>query len=78
MPHSHCIRTMLDLKDKNISFTENFCEEVKIKGKISKMFYGILSYTPCRCANCGMKKEKSSLIKYGFKKSRLTLNSTSD
>lgn len=77
MSHSHCIRIMLDLKDKNISFTENFCEEVRIKGKISKMFYGVLSYTPFRCSNCGMKKENSSLIKYGFKKSRITLNSTS-
>lgn len=77
MSHSHYIRTMLDLKDKNITFLQSFCKETKIKGILSKVFYGILSYTPHRCVNCGMENEEMSIIKYGFKTSRLTLNSTS-
>ena len=77
MSHSHYIRLMLDLKDKNITFPVSFCKEIRIKGLLSKVFDGILSYTPHRCANCGMENEGVSLIKYGFKMSRLTLNSTS-
>lgn len=77
MSHSHYIRTMLDFKDKSITFLQFFCKELKIKGTLSKVFYGTLTYTPYRCVNCGMKKEDASIIKYGFKTSRLTLNSTS-
>ena len=77
MSHSYCIRTSLDLKDENIHFEEDFCKEIKIKGKRSKMYYGKLTYTPIRCANCGTEKEGHSIIKYGFKTSRITLNSVS-
>ena len=77
MSHSHCIRIMLDLKDKNISFPEKFCEERQVKGQLSKVFFSTLSYTPNRCSNCGIKKESSTIIKYGFKLSRITLNSIS-
>ena len=77
MSQSHYMRTILDLKDKNITFPDFRCEEKRINGRLSKVFYGILSYTPHRCANCGMEKEDFSIIRHGFKKSRLTMNSTS-
>lgn len=46
MSHNHCIRISLDLKDKNISFDSNFCEEQLIKGVKSKVYKGILTYNP--------------------------------
>ena len=69
MSQSHYMRTILDLKDKNITFPDFRCEEKRINGRLSKVFYGILSYTPHRCANCGMEKEDFSIIRHGFKKS---------
>ena len=76
LSQSHSIRFALDIKDKNITFGENNCAEQRIKGKRSKVFYGKLTYHPKQCANCGMKNEEYSIIKYGYKTSRLTLNST--
>ncbi len=31
MSHNNCILTLLDLKDKNITFSENWMEDVQIK-----------------------------------------------
>ena len=76
LSQSHSIRFALDIKDKNITFGENNCAEQRIKGKRSKVFYGKLTYHPKQCVNCGMKNEEYSIIKYGYKTSRLTLNST--
>lgn len=76
MSQSHSIRFALDIKDKNITFGKNNCSEKRIKGKQSKVFYGTLTYHPTHCANCGMENNAYSIIKYGFKTSRLTLNST--
>lgn len=75
MSHSHCTRISLDLKDENITFPEKYCEEKVVRGKRSKVYYGQLSYTPERCVNCGMENQASSIVKWGFKVSRLTLNS---
>ncbi|WP_156097506.1 hypothetical protein [Carnobacterium alterfunditum] len=49
MSHNNCIRTALDLKDKNIFFDEKFCEEKRIKGFRSKVFYATLTYKPTHC-----------------------------
>ena len=76
MSQSHSIRFALDIKDKNITFGKNNCFEKRIKGKKSKVFYGKLTYHPKHCTNCGMENESYSIIKYGYKTSRLTLNST--
>ena len=75
MSHSYSIRFALDLKDKNITFPENCTEESKIRGRKAKVFHGILSYTPERCANCGVENQSYRIIKNGTKVSRLTLNS---
>ena len=40
MSHNYCIRNLLNIKDKNIFFEENFCSEETVKGISSKIFYG--------------------------------------
>src|SRR5699024_4503803 len=77
LSHSHYIRIALHLKDKNIVFGEEICKEMHVKGRKAIVFFGKLTYTHARCANCGMKKVGSSIIKHGFKTSWLTLNSSS-
>ncbi|MCI3027756.1 ISL3 family transposase [Desemzia sp. C1] len=76
MSYSHSIRTSLNLKDLNIQFEKDFCKDTIIKGKTAKAYYAKLTYTPDRCPNCGMKKNGYSIIKHGYKESRITLNST--
>ncbi|MDH5042449.1 hypothetical protein EB57_02851 [Enterococcus faecalis] len=63
MSHNHCIRISLDLKDKNISFDSNFCEEQLIKGVKSKVYKGILTYNPSACPCCGIKNEQFAIVK---------------
>ncbi|MBB5150578.1 hypothetical protein [Ureibacillus thermosphaericus] len=46
MSHHYSIRNLLNIKDKNITFDENFCAEELIKGVQSKVFYGQLTYQP--------------------------------
>ena len=45
MSHNNCILTLLDLKDKNITFSENWMEDVQINGIRSKVISGILSFS---------------------------------
>lgn len=71
MSHNHCIRISLDLKDKNISFDSNFCEEQLIKGVKSKVYKGILTYNPSACPCCGIKNEQFAIVKNGFMSSRI-------
>ena len=45
---------MLDLKDSNVYFKENFYYKETIKGIIHKVFEGYLSYIPDFCPKCGV------------------------
>lgn len=70
MSHSNYTRNILNIKDENIIFEENCLELIKIKGIITKVFHGKLTYTPTVCPNCGCLYEPKpeTIIKYGFKK----------
>ena len=71
--HTHCIATMLDLKDKNITFSENnWIKDEIINGVRSKVVFGTLSFQPTHCYQCGHTFD-SQIIKHGFKTSRLKI-----
>ena len=72
MSHNNCILTLLDLKDKNITFSENWMKDVQINGIRSKVISGILSFQPTHCYNCGHLFD-SQIIKHGFKTSRIKM-----
>lgn len=76
MSLTHCIRTLLDLKDKNISFPENYCEERVIKGRRTKLIYATLTYKPVCCARCGCLNTQFSIVKNGFLTSNIKWIST--
>ena len=42
MSHSYFTRKLLNIKDKNITFPEDYLEEVKLNGVTSFIFKGIL------------------------------------
>ncbi len=69
LSHNYSIRILLNIKDKNIFFKENFVSNKIIKGINSKVFHATLTYKPQYCSCCGNKKEP--IIKYGFSKPSL-------
>ena len=70
MSLSNYTRNILNIKDENIIFEENFLNEEKINGSTTKVFHGKLTYTPSHCPKCGCVYdiEQDNIIKYGLKK----------
>ena len=70
MSQSNYTRNILNIKDENIIFGENFLNEEKINGSTTKVFHGKLTYTPSHCPKCGCVYdiEQDNIIKYGLKK----------
>lgn len=68
MSHTDYTRNILNIEDENIYFSENCLEMKKIRGIQTKVFYGILTYTPVYCEKCGcMNEGHKDIIKWGFK-----------
>ena len=65
MSNTNYITEMLELKDKNIKFFENFYHKEKIKGVYHKVFDGILTYQPLCCEKCGVAFD-NKFEKHGF------------
>jgi transposase len=76
MSHNYSIINLLNLKEENIIFDDDFCKEEIIKGVKVKVFYGTLSYNPKACYHCGHVFD-GNIIKYGFKPSMIKLPSVS-
>ena len=72
MSLSHYIRTSLNIKDENITFSDEFVTDESIKGVTCKVYHATLSYTPTHCECCGTLFD-SKITKHGFKPSRITL-----
>ena len=72
MSLNNCIINLLNLKDKNIKFDNNFLSVEIINNMESKVFHAKLTYIPDACYNCGHIFD-SNIIKYGFKSSRIKL-----
>ena len=65
MSNLNYIINILNLKEKNITFEENFHCESKIKGIPHKIFEGYLSYQPECCPKCGVFFD-NDFEKHGF------------
>lgn len=65
MSNQNYIMEMLELKDKNIHFKENFYHKESIKGTIYKIFEGYLTYIPDFCPKCGVVFD-NRFEKHGF------------
>ena len=72
MSHSYFTRKLLNIKDKNITFPDDYLEEVKLNGITSFIFKGTLSYQPTHCQKCGTLFD-SKFKKHGFKTSRIVI-----
>ena len=65
MSNQNYIINILNLKDNNLIFKENFYYETKIKGVTHKIFEGYLSYAPHSCPKCGVLFD-DNFEKHGF------------
>ncbi|CAM3364636.1 transposase [Vagococcus fessus] len=71
MSHNHCIRTSLNLTDKNITFSKCFCETLSYKGHSSLLYHAILSYKTNTCPKCQAPNSNYSIVKNGYLTSQL-------
>ena len=76
MSQDYYIRKLINLKDENIKFYENWCEDGSRKNKKCKILNAFLSYTPHHCDKCGVIFEsKKDYEKKGFKNSMIVIPS---
>lgn len=71
---SNSIKSLLQITDKAITFNASPVSQMEIKGKLSHIIQGKLSYTVAHCPHCGMDK---SIVKNGVRRSKITLPSIS-
>ena len=72
MSNQNYIIEMLELKDNNINFIENYYYKEKIKGITHKIFEGYLTYVPKYCHKCGVVFD-DKFEKHGFITSNIKL-----
>jgi len=77
MSQVNFILSILNLKDENIVFEEEFYAEEKVKGIVSKTFHAKLTFRPKACYRCGVVYDER-IIKYGFKTSNIKLPNVSN
>ena len=65
MSNQNYITNILNLKEENLIFKENFYSEQKIKGITHKVFEAYLSYEPMNCPKCGVVFD-DKFEKHGF------------
>ena len=65
MSNQNYITNILNLKEENLIFKENFYSEQKIKGITHKIFEAYLIYTPINCDKCGVVFD-DKFEKHGF------------
>ena len=69
MTHNDYTKNILNIKDENIFFDENCLKISKINGVDTKIFHGILTYTPEYCDVCGVVNEGyNDIIKWDWKR----------
>ena len=66
MSHNHCIRTSLNLTDKTITFSNEFCETLSYKGHSSLLYHATLSYKTDACPKCQSLNSDFSIVKNGY------------
>lgn len=63
------IKDILNIKDVNVHFYENFLEISEYKGVNTKIFHGYLTYNPSHCDRCGhINNGHEDIIAWGWKK----------
>lgn len=70
---THFTQILLQLKDKNITFSDKVDEVILKDGHKSLMFYAKLSYIPKSCPCCHTSNHSGTIVKNGTRSSRISL-----
>ncbi|MEC5302656.1 ISL3 family transposase [Staphylococcus shinii] len=65
------------MEDPNVIF-DNKLEEIEYKGERFKCYYAKVTYIPDYCESCGVCNTNYSIVKNGFKSSRITIPKVSE
>lgn len=69
MTHTDYIKLMLNIKDNNVYFYDDFLKIVNFNGKKTKVFRAFLTYIPDCCYRCGhINRGWNDVINWGFKR----------
>ncbi|MGY3723990.1 transposase family protein, partial [Granulicatella balaenopterae] len=74
MPNSNCIRTLLNIPDKNIIFDNNSVSKTVTNGITYTTVDAVLTYKPKCCPKCGCVNENYSITKHSFTKCSVKYN----
>lgn len=67
------LKKILNIRDQHISFSSNAMQKEKINGRMTNVFYAVLSYTPKACPCCNAENHDHSIIKHSPKPSDIQL-----
>ncbi|WP_436950443.1 hypothetical protein [Staphylococcus xylosus] len=76
-PINYFISKTLEIENPNVIF-DNKLEEIEYKGQRYKYYYAKVTYTPGFCESCGVLNTNYSIVKNGFKSSRITIPKVSE
>src|SRR5699024_11440878 len=71
------ISKTLGIEAPNVIF-DNKLEEIEYKEQRYKYYYVKVTYTPDCCVNCGVLNTNYTIVKNGFKSSRITIPKISE
>lgn len=74
---NYFISKTLGIEDPNVIF-DNKLEEIEYKEQRYKYYYAKVTYTPDCCVNCGVLNTNYTIVKNGFKSSRITIPKISE
>lgn len=74
MPNNNCIRTLLNIPDKNIIFDNNSVSKTVTNGITYTTVDAVLTYKPKCCPKCGCVNENYSITKHSFTKCSVKYN----
>ena len=77
MPTNDFILKTLNFKDENIKMSD-VCEERKVKGVLTKCYFGKLSYIPKVCIHCGTQNTQGVIKKNGTRLTTIVIPKVSE
>ncbi|HIY58069.1 MAG TPA: ISL3 family transposase [Candidatus Tetragenococcus pullicola] len=66
-------KQLLNIKDSRLFFSNQAYQKERVKGKLTNVFYGVLTYTPKACECCGAVNDGTTIIKHSPKPSDIQL-----
>ena len=67
------VKQLLNINDSHLYFSKQAYQKEKVKGRLTNVFYAVLTYTPKACTCCGVVNNGANIIKHSPKSSDIQL-----